>query len=108
MARIRAVKICQHSACCGTSAPLVLKESQCSHPGVITDGSDLWRHAGKVMRGSKTVQQGASTSVYCSVASGVVGGAFYSDCARAGAADWATNPALAARLWEETEKLVSQ
>ena len=78
------------------------------HPGVITDGSDLWRHAGKVMRGSKNVQQGASTSVYCSVGSDIVGGAFYSDCARAGAADWATNPALAARLWEETEKLVSQ
>ena len=78
------------------------------HPGVITDGSDLCRRAGKVMRGSKTVQQGAATSVYCSVGSDVVGGAFYSDCARAGAADWATDPSFAARLWEETEKLVSQ
>ena len=77
------------------------------HPGVITDGSDLWRHAGNVMRASKTVPQGAATSVYCAMAPDVVGGGFYSDCHQAAAADWATDPAIAERLWEETAKIVA-
>lgn len=76
------------------------------HPGVITD-SDLWRHSGKVMTANKNVPQGASTSVYCAVAPGLVGGAFYTDCAEASANSWATDPALAEQLWQETEKLVA-
>lgn len=76
------------------------------HPGVITD-SDLWRHAGKVFQANKNVPQGASTSVYCAVAPGIVGGAYYDDCAQADAAAHATDPALAERLWTETEKLLA-
>ena len=75
------------------------------HPGVITD-SDLWRHAGKVFKANKNVPQGASTSVYCALAPKVVGGAYYEDCALADAAPWAMDPALAERLWAETEKLL--
>lgn len=77
------------------------------HPGVITD-SDLWRHAGQVMEANKNVPQGASTSVFCAAAPGVVGGGFYNDCALASAASWATDPALAEQLWMETEKLVAK
>ena len=77
------------------------------HPGVITD-SDLWRHAGKVFRANKNVPQGAATSVYCAVAPDVQGGAFYNDCQVAGAADWATDAALAEKLWAETEKLAAK
>ena len=76
------------------------------HPGVITD-SDLWRHAGQVFQANKNVPQGASTSVYCAVAPDIKGAAFYNDCAEAGAAAFATDPALAERLWVETEKLVA-
>ena len=76
------------------------------HPGVITD-SDLWRHAGQVMQANKTVPQGAATSVYCAVVPELTGGAFYNDCAKAGAANWATDPALAEQLWRETEKLIA-
>ena len=76
------------------------------HPGVITD-SDLWRHAGNVMTANKSVPQGASTSVYCALAPDVVGGAFYDNCAPCGAAPHATDPALAERLWAETEKLLA-
>ena len=75
------------------------------HPGVITD-SDLWRHAGNVARANKDVPQGASTSVFCAVAHDISGGSFYSDCAAASAAEWATNPEIAQKLWQETEKLV--
>jgi hypothetical protein len=56
------------------------------HPGVIVDGSDLWRHAGDVMKGNKTVAQGAATSVYCCVAPDIASGAYYNDCARSSAA----------------------
>jgi NAD(P)-dependent dehydrogenase (short-subunit alcohol dehydrogenase family) len=76
------------------------------HPGVITD-SDLWRHAGNVMTANKSVPQGASTSVFCALAPDVAGGAFYDNCAPCGAAPHATDPALAERLWAETEKLLA-
>lgn len=78
------------------------------HPGVITDGSDLWRHAGQIMQANKNVPQGAATSVFCAVAPGLVGGGFYNDCAQASAADWATDPELAVQLWLETEKLLTR
>jgi NAD(P)-dependent dehydrogenase (short-subunit alcohol dehydrogenase family) len=76
------------------------------HPGVITD-SDLWRHAGKVMQANKSVPQGAATSVYCAVAPGLTGGAYYEDCSEQNTAEWATNPAFAERLWAESEKLTA-
>jgi len=77
------------------------------HPGVITDGSDLWRHAGQIMQANKTVPQGAATSLFCAVAPRIVGGGFYNDCAQASAAGWATDAELAVQLWLETEKLLT-
>lgn len=54
----------------------------------------------------KSIPQGAATTVFCALAPGVVGGAYYSDCAPAPAG--LTHPrvgdaALAARLWDESE-----
>jgi NAD(P)-dependent dehydrogenase (short-subunit alcohol dehydrogenase family) len=78
------------------------------HPGVITDGSDLWRHSDVKFAANKNVAQGAPTSIYCCVAPGVAGGAFYVDCAEAPAAPHATDPALAQRLWATAVALLGE
>ncbi|KAI8909131.1 short-chain dehydrogenase/reductase SDR [Gorgonomyces haynaldii] len=72
------------------------------HPGVIE--TELWRHQGVIMRMDKTIEQGAATSVFCATHP-VKGGAYYSDCQEARASAHATDPALAARLWDIGERL---
>jgi len=86
------------------------------HPGVIK--SNLWRHAGSI--GSflfglveplvlKSVPQGAATEVYAAAhpAMAATSGAYLSDCNAARPRADAEDPALAAKLWETTERIVA-
>lgn len=84
------------------------------HPGVIK--TNLWRYSPRLLQpltglfADKTVEQGAATSVYCSMVDSdlINGGDYYSDCG-------ATTPnksgedvdgKLRNQLWDETEKLI--
>jgi retinol dehydrogenase 12 len=77
------------------------------HPGVVA--SDIWRRVPwpfrpLVTRRMLTIEQGASTSLYCATApeSALVSGAFYDNCAERAPSPVAT-PDLAARLWQHSE-----
>jgi len=81
------------------------------HPGVVA--SQIWRRvpwpARQVMtRRMLTVEQGARTSLYCATSPDLAGrsGGYYEKCAEATPSAVAT-PALAARLWEYSERWTS-
>ena len=54
----------------------------------------------------KSVSQGAATTVWAATSSDAPAGSYLADCAPAEAADWATDPELAKRLWTLSEQLV--
>jgi len=60
----------------------------------------------------KSVEQGAATSVYCCTAPEVesenLGGNYFSDSNVAVPASHASDPLIAKRLWEESEKMTSK
>jgi NAD(P)-dependent dehydrogenase (short-subunit alcohol dehydrogenase family) len=85
------------------------------HPGVIL--TELGRHLtsedaeglAKRLPTFKTIPQGAATTVYAATAAGLPGGTYLEDCHVAGPPNedfsegvmaWATDPELAARLWD--------
>ncbi|XP_078136617.1 retinol dehydrogenase 12 [Sander vitreus] len=78
------------------------------HPGVVQ--SDLWRHqhqciqlAVKIFRiFTKTTLEGAQTTIYCAVESGLESqsGGYFSDCAPARCSRAASDDDLAQKLWE--------
>jgi WW domain-containing oxidoreductase len=59
---------------------------------------------------SKSLNQGAATTVYCAVApeAATLRGEYLDDCAVAQASDEARDSDVASRLWEVSEKLVSE
>ena len=86
------------------------------HPGVI--GTNLGRHINPLLSAvlgiffmafSKSVAQGAATSCLLAASPSVQGvtGRYYSDCAEAPCSDLAKDDALAERLWQISEELVS-
>ena len=92
------------------------KTANAVHPGVIH--TNLSRHMNPVARAVfgavgplalKTVPQGAATEVYVAVHPGAaaVNGAYFADCNVAPCRPDANDPALAARLWETSEKIVA-
>eukprot|EP00013_Stygamoeba_regulata_P019487 CAMPEP_0177652804 /NCGR_PEP_ID=MMETSP0447-20121125/13344_1 /TAXON_ID=0 /ORGANISM="Stygamoeba regulata, Strain BSH-02190019" /LENGTH=350 /DNA_ID=CAMNT_0019156111 /DNA_START=14 /DNA_END=1066 /DNA_ORIENTATION=+ len=88
------------------------------HPGAIWD-TDLWRNF-NVLEGAvmgiagallfKTVEQGASTTVFCCAAQGLeaYGGGYFSDCNRAQPAPHCADDYNARRLWEVSEDMIRQ
>jgi NAD(P)-dependent dehydrogenase (short-subunit alcohol dehydrogenase family) len=79
--------------------------ANCLHPGVI---------ATKLLRsgfgmGGAPVEQGARTSVYLATSPevGSVSGRYYVDCRPATPSRTARDEALAARLWQESERLLA-
>ncbi|KAF3836023.1 hypothetical protein F7725_028581, partial [Dissostichus mawsoni] len=78
------------------------------HPGVVQ--SDLWRHqhqciqvAVKIFRiFTKTTLEGAQTTIYCAVESGLESqsGGYFSDCAPARCSRAASDDETAQKLWE--------
>lgn len=85
------------------------------HPGVIN--TNLGRHLNPVMRWGmklgemllfKTIAQGAATQVFTAVhpAAGEVNGEYFSHCDVEATSRQGRNMALAARLWEESERIV--
>jgi WW domain-containing oxidoreductase len=93
------------------------KTSNAVHPGVIATGIGrnlpalsraAFRVAGPLVL--KTPAQGAATQCYVAVHPEVatVTGAYFSDCNRAEPLPIARDAALAARLWEETERIVAR
>lgn len=85
------------------------------HPGVIK--TELWRHLGVMFRVvigffaspfTKSVPQGAATTLYCATSKDIVGGKFYMNCHEEAPANAeATDDAVAKRLWEWTVNAVS-
>lgn len=86
------------------------------HPGVIQTA--LWRHNSRAMRWllhtiiarpDKDVPQGASTSIYASLAGGLAPGAYLADCAEGAPSEHCADADGATRraLWEASEKLVA-
>ncbi|KAL1498988.1 hypothetical protein AB1Y20_013507 [Prymnesium parvum] len=85
------------------------------HPGVI--GTPLWRHGNPALTWlihrfilNKDVQQGAATSLYASLASGLPDGAYLSDCAVATPSAACQDEDKQARtaLWEISERLLME
>ena len=54
----------------------------------------------------KTIPAGAATTVWAATSDVPTPGSYLADCAEAEAAEWATDPALAAQLWTLSEELV--
>ena len=86
------------------------------HPGLI--GTNLGRHINPLLSAvlgiffmpfSKSVAQGAATSCLLAAHPSVAGvtGRYYSDCQEASCSANAMDDALAERLWEVSEQLVS-
>ncbi len=78
------------------------------HPGVIA--SDIWRKVPwpirpLMLRGMKTVVEGARTSLHCATSPAVAGqdGRYYDDCQEKQPARLAEDVALAKTLWEKSE-----
>lgn len=93
------------------------KTANAVHPGVI--GSDLARNMGPVVNVLwkvaatgllKSVAQGAATQCYAAVHPSVatLSGAYLADCNVARCRSIADDGALAARLWEESERIVQR
>jgi retinol dehydrogenase 12 len=83
-------------------------KSYALHPGVIA--SDIWRKIPwpirpLMLRGMKTVEQGAETSLYCATSPDVADhdGRYYDDCRERPANPLADDPVLAKQLWEKSE-----
>jgi len=87
------------------------------HPGVIATG--LPRDLNVILRYiyffvsapfSKSIAQGAATSVYCAVAPELekINGKYYQDCNALEASETARDTKIASRLWEVTEKLINE
>ena len=82
------------------------------HPGVIS--TSLWQYIPKLLRpltrliADKTVEQGAATSVYCCLADGLQGAAYYSDCNVAQPTSTAEDVVLRKELWDYTEALIRE
>jgi retinol dehydrogenase 12 len=78
------------------------------HPGVIA--SDIWRKVPwpirpLMLRGMKTVVEGAQTSLHCATSPAVAGqdGRYYDECQEKQPARIAEDVALAKTLWEKSE-----
>jgi WW domain-containing oxidoreductase len=93
------------------------RTANAAHPGVIR--TNLGRHMNPVawavfgLAGPlvlKSVGEGAATQCYLAVHPGAEGvtGQYYADCNPAKPRGDADDPALAQRLWDETEKLVAR
>ncbi len=90
-------------------------EAYSLHPGVIPTNlsrhmgwkGDVFQIVGKLFM--KTIPQGAATSVFGAVAASLKGqtGAYLADCQVAKASHDGRDDALAAKLWDVSEKLVS-
>lgn len=84
------------------------------HPGVVRTGLQRFLGAGSRMVFAaaspffKSVQQGAATPAFVAAhpAAAGVNGAYFVDCAPATPSAEAVNADLAARLWEETERIL--
>ncbi|EFA10517.1 WW domain-containing oxidoreductase-like Protein [Tribolium castaneum] len=85
------------------------------HPGVVeteivNNTSGILKIGFSVLRKlhSKTVEEGAQTSIFCSVAKGIENhnGEHFSDCKRVEPYKTARNPGLAKKLWEKSEQIV--
>jgi WW domain-containing oxidoreductase len=87
------------------------------HPGVIRTG--LARHMNPAARGVfglvgplalKTIPQGAATEVYVAVSAATAGasGKYFADCNVAQPRPDAEDAALAAKLWEASEKIAAE
>ncbi len=87
------------------------------HPGVIR--TELGRHMPPVARAAlaiagplvlKTIPQGAATETWLAVSPGAAGatGGYFADCNPARTRAEASDPALAARLWEVTERIAAR
>jgi hypothetical protein len=82
------------------------------HPGVI--GTSLWRYLPKIVQpftrlfADKTVEQGAATNVYCSLAESIQGAAYYNDCQVGQPTSTAKEVQLRKDLWEYTEALIAE
>lgn len=86
------------------------------HPGSLI-GTSIFREsmsakllATAVRPFTKTVAQGAATSVYCTVAEELegVGGRYYSDCRERAMSRGARDAEVARRLWEISERYVAE
>jgi WW domain-containing oxidoreductase len=93
------------------------KTSNALHPGVIL--TNLGRSMPSIARAAlkigaplflKTAQQGAATQCYVATSEKVAGvsGAYFADCNVAEPAPVAGNAELASRLWETSERIVSE
>jgi len=86
------------------------------HPGVIH--TELMRDLGSIdgfvmalgKPFSKTVAQGAATSVYVATAPELegIGGRYFADCNEETPRKYANNPQYAARLWEISEEMINK
>merc|ERR1719232_1978631 len=76
------------------------------HPGVIK--TELGRHMEGMGPVMKTPENGANTTIYCSVEESIAdhNGRYYSDCAEKRPASQAENMDDAKKLWELSEGLV--
>ncbi len=77
------------------------------HPGVIQ--TEVWRHAPwwtrplMALRGMKTPEQGAQTSLHCTLkATREQNGLYFSNCQPRTPSDHARNPLLAQQLWQRS------
>jgi WW domain-containing oxidoreductase len=86
------------------------------HPGTLM-GTEIFRNVfgGSLIKQlvrpfTKSLAQGAATSVYCATAPELdgVGGRYFQDCAEQLASRCARDPAVAARLWAVSEARVAQ
>eukprot|EP00742_Colponemidia_sp_Colp-10_P003301 GILJ01003514.1.p1 GENE.GILJ01003514.1~~GILJ01003514.1.p1 ORF type:complete len:330 (-),score=48.19 GILJ01003514.1:204-1193(-) len=84
------------------------------HPGtmILTDmgRSALWLRLLYVLLSpfTKSVEQGAATTVYCALADGLQGGEYYNDCAYERATGQGTDDEVADRLWQWSEKVIQE
>lgn len=82
------------------------------HPGVIA--TSLWRFLPWFLQpfkgfiADKTIEQGAATNVFCSLADKVTPGAYYSDCQVTEPTATAKDLALRKQLWDYTEALIAK
>ena len=57
---------------------------------------------------SKTVEQGAMTSLYCALSDDAKSGCFHSNCQVRKSSELALDPHRAEECWNESEKLINE
>lgn len=86
----------------------------CCHPGLVrseiatrTTDIQTWLFSLLLSFYGKTVREGAETTIYLAVSEDVqnVTGKYFKDCAPSFAVPWATNPAVAKKLYDESIRL---